>query len=217
MAVRFERDRAALLLVDIQPDFTTGGALATADGADIVEPVQRLLEADRFGLIAATQDWHPPGHISFASEHEGKQPFETIELYGEQQTLWPDHCIQGSAGAELHEGIDWNRANVIVRKGMNPKVDSYSGFRDNIGPDGKRPTTGLGGYLRDRGIKQVFVCGLARDVCVQWTAEDAAQAGFGTYVLWDLTRPVTYDTDDQTRQALDRAGVTMIEAGDLSG
>lgn len=216
MAVRLERDRAALVLVDIQPDFTPGGALATADGADIVEPVQRLLEADRFAVVAATQDWHPPGHISFASEHEGKQPFETIELYGEQQTLWPDHCIQGTGGAELHEGINWNRANVIVRKGMNPQVDSYSGFRDNVGPDGTRPTTGLGGYLRDRAVEQVFVCGLARDVCVQWTAEDAAQAGFATHVIWDLTRPVSYETDDQTRQALDRASVKMIGGADLT-
>ncbi len=217
MAIRFERDRAALILVDIQPDFMPGGALATADGADIVEPVQRLIEADRFGLVAATQDWHPPGHISFASEHEGRQPFETIELYGEQQVLWPDHCIQGSAGAALHEGIDWNRANVIVRKGMNPKVDSYSGFRDNVGPDGQRPSTGLAGYLHERGIEDVYVCGLARDVCVQWTAEDAAAAGFDTRVIWDLTRPVTYDSDGQTHQALERAGVESVEAADLSG
>lgn len=216
MAIRFERDRATLIVVDTQPDFMPGGALATADGADIVEPVQRLLAADRFGLVAATQDWHPRGHISFASEH-GKQPFESIELYGEQQVLWPDHCIQGSGGAELHPGIDWNRANVIVRKGMNPKVDSYSGFRDNVGPDGKRPSTGLAGYLRERGIEDVFVCGLARDVCAQWTAEDAAAAGFNTRFIWDLTRPVTYDTDEQTRQALDRAGAWVIEAADLNG
>lgn len=217
MAIGIDRDRAALILVDIQPDFMPGGALATADGTDIVQPVQRLVEADRFGVVAATQDWHPPGHISFASEHEGKQPFDSIELYGEEQVLWPDHCVQGSAGAELHEGIDFNRANVVVRKGMNPKVDSYSGFRDNVGPDGTRPSTGLAGYLHERGIEDVFVCGLARDVCAQWTAEDAAAAGFDTYFFWDLTRPVSFESDEQTHQALGRAGVTVLEVADVNG
>ena len=217
MSMQIDRARAALILVDIQPDFMPGGALATADGDAIVEPVQRLLEADPFGLCAATQDWHPPRHISFASEHEGRAPLETIELHGEEQVLWPDHCVQGSAGAELHPGIDWQRANVIVRKGMDPQVDSYSGFRDNVGPDGTRPPTGLAGYLRERGIEDVFVCGLARDVCVQWTAEDAAAAGFRTRFIWDLTRPVTHDSDDRTRQALDRAGIEVIELADLTG
>lgn len=217
MSVQIEPERTALLLVDIQPDFMPGGALATADGDDIVAPVQRLLDADLFGLYAATQDWHPPRHISFASEHEGREPLETIELYGEEQVLWPDHCVQGSPGAELHPGIDWNRVNVIVRKGMDPKVDSYSGFRDNVGPDGERPPTGLAGYLRERGIDTVFACGLARDVCVQWTAEDAAAAGFRTSFIWDLTRPVTYDSDARTREALERAGVEVVELADLQG
>lgn len=215
MGIQFDHERTALILVDIQPDFMPGGALATADGDEIVASVQRLLEADRFGLVAATQDWHPPGHVSFASEHAGREPFDTIELYGEEQMLWPDHCVQGSLGARLHPDIDWDRANVIVRKGMNRAVDSYSGFRDNFGPDGQRPATGLAGYLRERGIDEVFVCGLARDVCVQWTAEDAAAAGFRTRFIWDLTRPVTYDSDDRTREALERAGVTPIELSDL--
>jgi nicotinamidase/pyrazinamidase len=217
MALQIDRDRAALLLVDIQPDFMPGGALATADGDAIVEPVQRLLEADLFAVCAATQDWHPPGHISFASQHEGRQPMETVELYGEQQVLWPDHCVQGSRGAELHPGIDWKRANVIVRKGTDPAVDSYSGFRDNVGPDGERPPTGLAGYLRERDIAEVVVCGLARDVCVKWTAEDAAAAGFRTHFVWDLTRPVTYDSDDATRADLDHAGVGVVELADLLG
>ena len=215
MSIQFDRERAALLLVDIQPDFMPGGPLATADGDAIVAPVQRLLEADLFGFVAATQDWHPPGHVSFASEHEGRNPLETIELYGAEQVLWPDHCIQGTDGAALHPGIDWRRAHVIVRKGMDPRVDSYSGFRDNIGPDGSRPPTGLAGYLRERGVTDVFACGLARDVCVQWTAEDAAEAGFRTRFIWDLTRPVTWESDDDTRAALDRAGVEVVESGDL--
>ena len=215
MSVEIDRGRAALILVDIQPDFMPGGALATADGDEIVAPVQRLLAADRFGLCAATQDWHPADHVSFASRHDGAEPMETIELYGEQQVLWPDHCVQGSPGAELHRDIDWDRVNVIVRKGMDPAVDSYSGFRDNVGPDGKRPPTGLAGYLRERDVEDVFVCGLARDVCVQWTAEDAADSGFRTYFIWDLTRPVTHDSDDDTRAALERAGVTVVQLDEL--
>jgi len=216
MSVRVDPHQSALLLVDIQPDFMPGGALATADGDAITAPVQRLLDAELFPLCAATQDWHPADHVSFASQHQGKSPFETIELYGEQQTLWPDHCVQGSSGAQLHAAIDWRRANVIVRKGMDPKVDSYSGFRDNVGPDGKRPPTGLAAYLRERGVGDIYVCGLARDVCVQWTAQDGAAAGFNVYFLWDLTRPVTYDSDDQTRAALADAGVHVVDSGELT-
>ena len=217
MAAEFDPGRSALILVDIQPDFMPGGALATADGDEILAPVHRLLEADPFGLCVATQDWHPPGHISFASEHEGRQPFETIEFYGAEQVLWPDHCVQGSDGARLHPDLDWNRVNVVVRKGTDPAVDSYSGFRDNWSPDGDRPPTGLAGYLRERGIATVFVCGLARDVCAKWTAEDAAEAGFEVRFLWDLTRPVTYDSDDQTREDLERAGVRLVESTELRG
>ncbi|PSQ91985.1 MAG: nicotinamidase [Proteobacteria bacterium SW_6_67_9] len=216
MSVHVDRGQSALVLVDIQPDFMPGGALATADGDAIVEPIERLLEADSFAVCAATQDWHPAGHVSFASQHEGKSPFDTIALYGQQQTLWPDHCVQGSNGARLHPGIDWNRANVVVRKGMDPRVDSYSGFRDNVGPDGTRPPTGLAAYLRERGVRDVYVCGLARDVCVQWTAQDGAAAGFDVYFLWDLTRPVTYDSDEQTRVALSDAGVRVIESRELT-
>lgn len=215
MSVQFDPQQTALILVDIQPDFMPGGALATADGNEIVAPVQRLLDTDPFGLYVATQDWHPPRHISFASEHEGRQPLETIELYGAEQVLWPDHCVQGSDGARLHPDLDWNRANVIVRKGTDPAVDSYSGFRDNWNPAGERPPTGLAGYLRERGIRTVFICGLARDVCAKWTAEDAAEAGFDVHFIWDLTRPVTYDSDDQTREDLQRAGVRRVDLADL--
>lgn len=215
MAVAFDRARSALLLVDIQPDFVPGGALATADGDQILEPVQRLLDADLFRLCAATQDWHPGDHVSFASQHAGKQPFDTILLHGHDQVLWPDHCVQGSAGAQLHPAIDWRRADVIVRKGSNPRVDSYSGFRDNWGPDGGRPPTGLAGYLRELGISDLFVCGLARDVCVKWTAEDGAAMGFDVHLIWDLTRPVSYDSDDQTRGDLKQAGIDILELADL--
>ncbi len=217
MAAPFDPQRSALILVDIQPDFMPGGALATADGDEVVAPTQRLLDADRFALCVATQDWHPPGHISFASEHERRQPFERIELYGAEQVLWPDHCVQGSDGARLHPELDWNRADVIVRKGTDPAVDSYSGFRDNWNPAGERPPTGLAGYLRERGIHTVFICGLARDVCAQWTARDAVDAGFDVRFIWDLTRPVTHASDDETRADLEHAGVRLVESGDLVG
>lgn len=216
MAVSFEKDRSALVLVDIQPDFLPGGALATVDGDEIPGPVQRLLDARLFRLNAATQDWHPPGHVSFASAHEGTQPFETIELHGHEQVLWPDHCVQGTEGARLHPDINWDRADVIIRKGSDPNVDSYSGFRDNWGPGGDRPPTGLAGYLRELGITDLFVCGLARDVCVKWTAEDGVAAGFNVHVIEDLTRPVTYDNDARTRADLERAGVHIVGLADLT-
>jgi nicotinamidase/pyrazinamidase len=210
-----DRDRSALLLVDIQPDFMPGGALAVADGDRIVSPVRALMESGRFRHFAVTQDWHPPGHISFASSHAGRKAFDTIELHGHPQTLWPDHCVQGTPGASLHSGLPWERVSVIVRKGMEPDTDSYSGFRNNVNPAGERPSTGLAGYLKDRGIGTVFCCGLARDFCVKWTAQDAAEAGFRTYFIWDLTRPVDPRSDSRVRDELERRGVTIIESASL--
>lgn len=156
-----DHQHSVLLLVDIQPDFMPGGALAVEGGAEIVAPVRRLMESDRFGLLVATQDWHPPGHISFASSHPGRKPFETLELHVQPQTLWPDHCVQGSAGARLYAELPWDRVAAIIRKGMDPQTDSYSGFRNNWNANGERPATGLAGYLRERGIREVYVCGLA--------------------------------------------------------
>lgn len=210
-----DTDRAVLLLVDIQPDFMPGGALAVKEGDAIVEPVRALMASGRFRHFAATQDWHPPGHVSFASSHVGRKPFQTIELYGHDQTLWPDHCIQGTPGAELHPGLDLDRLNVIVRKGSEPDCDSYSGFRNNWNPQGRRPSTGLAGYLRDRGIGQVFLCGLARDVCVKWTAEDAVEGGFETFFIWDLTRSVDPSGDERLRETLEQRGVRVIDSDRL--
>jgi len=213
--VTIDRDRSAFLLVDIQPDFMPGGALAVADGDRIVAPVRALMESGRFRHFAATQDWHPPGHISFASSHSGRKPFDTIELYGHAQTLWPDHCLQGTQGASLHSGLPWQKVSVIVRKGMDPDTDSYSGFRNNVNPAGDRPSTGLAGYLKDRGIGTVFCCGLARDFCVKWTAEDAVETGFTTYFIWDLTRPVDPGSDSRVRDELERRGVSVVESASL--
>jgi nicotinamidase/pyrazinamidase len=214
--VRIDRARTALLLVDLQPDFMPGGALAVAEGDTIVAPVRALIERDRFGLYVATQDWHPPGHASFASAHPGHEPFDEILWHGKPQTLWPDHCVQGSAGAKLHPSIPWDRVCAFVRKGMEPDVDSYSGFRNNWDRRGQRAGTGLAGYLQERGVRAVFVCGLARDICVKWTAEDAATAGFETTVLWDLSRSVDPGSDATVRADLQRAGVRIVDSGELA-
>ncbi|KQZ71016.1 nicotinamidase [Rhodanobacter sp. Root561] len=201
---------AALILVDVQPDFMPGGALACHEGDAIVPGIDALLRARRFRHVIATQDWHPPGHVSFASGHPGRAAFERIDLYGQPQTLWPDHCVQGTAGAELHPGIDWSALDAVIRKGSDPAVDSYSGFRENHGPDGSRPSTGLAGWLRERGVDEVVVCGLARDVCVLWTAQDARELGFRASVLWDLSRPVTSASDATTRAALLEQGIGIV-------
>lgn len=208
-------EASALLLVDIQPDFCPGGGLAVAGGDEILEPVNRLIRRDLFGLYVATQDWHPAGHVSFASSHEGREPMEVIQLHGHEQVLWPDHCVQGTPGAELHPEIDWDCVSAIIRKGSDPRADSYSGFRNNWNPAGERPTTGLAGYLLERGVEDVYVCGLARDVCVKWTAEDAVEAGFRTSFIWDLTRGVQPDDDDRVRSDLEAAGVTVVNAAEL--
>jgi nicotinamidase/pyrazinamidase len=202
---------SALILVDIQPDFLPGGALAVPNGDAILDPVRRLVERDPFALYVATQDWHPPQHVSFASRHPGRSPLDVMELYGHDQVLWPDHCLQGTPGAELHHAIPWERVSAIIRKGTDAETDSYSGFRNNWNRKGERPSTGLLGYLRERGVARVFLCGLARDYCVKWSAEDAAAAGLRTTVLWDLTRPVDPASDDAVRRDLEQAAVEIRE------
>jgi nicotinamidase/pyrazinamidase len=206
---------AALIVVDVQPDFMPGGALACHEGDAIVPGIDALMRAGLFDHVVATQDWHPAGHVSFASTHAGSAPFDTIALYGQPQTLWPDHCVQGSAGAALHGGVDWSALNAIIRKGSRAGVDSYSGFRENHGPHGERPSTGLAGWLSERGVAEVYLCGLARDVCVLWTAQDAVDAGFRTQLLWDLTRPVTPASDDATRQKLRDRRIEIADARTL--
>ena len=213
--VTYDIETTALIVVDLQPDFMPGGALPVEEGDEIVEPIRRLVESGDFGVCVATQDWHPEGHVSFASSHQGREPGDVIELHGHDQTLWPDHCVQGTDGAELHDGMDWTPIEAIVRKGTDPESDSYSGFRNNWNPAGERPPTGLEGYLRERGIETVVLCGLARDVCVKWTAEDAADAGFRAIYLWDLTRAVDPGADEDVRADLEEAGVEVIESGEL--
>lgn len=210
-----ELAHSALVLVDIQPDFMPGGALPVAGGDAIVPGVNDLLDRGGFAHIVATQDWHPPGHASFASRHPSRAPFDVITLHGHDQVLWPDHCVQGTVGAALHDGLHVNRVDLIIRKGTNPAVDSYSAFRNNWNEAGERPPTGLAGHLRELGVTDVYLCGLARDVCVKWTAEDAVDMGFGTAVIWDLTRPVDPATEDEVRAELQDRGVRVIHAAEL--
>lgn len=207
-------EHTALIVVDVQPDFMTGGALACHEGDAVVPGIDRLLRARRFRHVVATQDWHPAGHVSFASSHPGTQAFQQIALYGHLQTLWPDHCVQGTPGAALHHGIDWSAANLILRKGSDPQVDSYSAFRENHGPHGNRPATGLAGWLHERGVDEVLVCGLARDVCVLWTAQDAQAMGFKAGLLWDLSRPVAPASDEATRATLAAQGIVLVQCDD---
>ncbi|PSQ99896.1 MAG: bifunctional nicotinamidase/pyrazinamidase [Bacteroidetes bacterium QS_9_68_14] len=191
----------ALLIVDLQNDFCPGGALAVPEGDQVVAPANRL--ADAFGCVLQTQDWHPPGHHSFASEHPGKEPMETAQMdYGEQ-TLWPDHCVQGSEGARFHPDLDTRPTEAIFRKGFRPEIDSYSAFYEN---DHTTPT-GLAGYLRERGTERLFLCGLAADFCVKWSVLDACAEGFETVVVEDATRGIDADG------SLEAAWQEMAEAG----
>ena len=211
--MRIEREGDALLVVDLQHDFLPGGALAVAGGDAIVEPIARLAPA--FATVVATQDWHPRGHVSFASAHSGRRPFETIALPQGQQELWPDHCVQGTHGAGLHPGLPDPPLTLVLRKGTRREVDSYSAFRENVGPDGRRPTTGLGAWLSARGVRRVLVCGLARDFCVRASAIDAAAEGFDVVVLDDLTRAVFPERAAEVDAAFARAGVQRASSASL--
>jgi len=175
---------ACLVVVDVQNDFMPGGALAVAKGDEVVPVINRL--AQRFENMVLTQDWHPRDHASFASTHRGKKPFEMIDLPYGKQVLWPDHCVQGTSGAALHSDLDATKAQLVIRKGFHRDIDSYSGF---VEAD-RKTSTGLAGYLKERGIKTLFVCGLATDFCVGWTALDARAAGFDTTVVDDASRAI---------------------------
>lgn len=174
----------ALIIVDIQNDFIPGGSLAVTDGDKIISRINELQK--KFDLVVATQDWHPSNHKSFASQHDGMNPFDVIDLNGLQQTLWPDHCIQSTKGAEFHKDLNTNKIEAIFRKGTNPEIDSYSGFFDN----GRKKATGLHGYLQERKVTSVFVCGLAADFCVYYTALDALSLGYETTILDESTKAI---------------------------
>jgi nicotinamidase/pyrazinamidase len=176
--------RDALVVVDVQNDFCPGGALAVPDGDAVIAVIHRI--AGRFEHILLTQDWHPPGHCSFASSYEGKKPFEVVALAGGEQQLWPDHCVQGTRGAELHPALRLARAELILRKGFRKEIDSYSAFFEN---DRSTPT-GLAGYCKERGLERMFFAGLAYDFCVGFSAIDARRAGFEAVVVRDACRAI---------------------------
>lgn len=192
----------ALLLVDIQNDFLPGGTLAVADGDAVIAPANRLIEA--FDIVVATQDWHPANHSSFAENHPDHSIYDIIKLDGLEQTLWPVHCVQGTTGAAFASQLLVDKADAVIRKGTESSIDSYSGFFDN----GHRRTTGLAGYLRERQVTEVFVCGLATDVCVKFTALDSSEANFQTHLVTEACRGVELSPGD-----IDRAIATMRHAG----
>jgi nicotinamidase/pyrazinamidase len=194
-----------LLIVDVQNDFCPGGSLAVPRGDEIVQPVNRL--AARFTHVVLTQDWHPRGHLSFASSHPGKGAYDTLAApYGEQ-VLWPDHCVQNTAGAAFHKDLAVPRAELVLRKGFRREIDSYSAFYEN---DHRTPT-GMAGYLRERGIQRVFLVGLAYDFCVRYSAEDACRAGFAAFLVEDCCRAIDVGGSvAATRDSLTKLGVTRV-------
>jgi nicotinamidase/pyrazinamidase len=205
-----DREDVALIVVDVQNSFLPGGSLAVPNGDEVIAPINRL--AGSFRNVVLTQDWHPAGHISFASSHAGKQPFERIDLPYGPQILWPDHCVQGSEGAALHADLDIPHAQLIIRKGCNPKVDSYSTF---IEAD-RVSKTGLDGYLAERGIRTVYIAGLATDFCVAWSAIDAKALGFEAHVVEDACRGI--DTEGSLAAAwrdMEKTGVRRLQSADL--
>ncbi len=207
MAKIARRPGDVFLVIDVQNDFCPGGALAVPDGDQVVPTINRLMAA--FDHVLLTQDWHPRGHGSFASSHAGRQPFETVEMPYGAQTLWPDHCIQGTVGAAFHEDLDTRRAELIVRKGFDPAIDSYSAFYEND----RKTATGLSGYLKTRGFRRVFAAGLATDFCVHFSAVDAAREGFEILVIEDACRAIYLEGSlAAARGAMTEAGVRMVGA-----
>jgi len=199
----------ALILVDIQVDFLPGGALAVAGGDSIIPVCNELQQ--HFELVVATQDWHPAGHKSFASSHSGKKEFETIDLNGLQQVLWPDHCVQGTEGAEISKDLFTNKIETIFRKGTDPQIDSYSGFYDN----GHLKSTGLAHYLKGKGVKQVYIAGLAADYCVYFTAKDALAEGFEAFIIEDATRPISAEGFEKAKEDFKHKGGQLIHSTQL--
>jgi nicotinamidase/pyrazinamidase len=200
----------ALLIIDVQNGFCPGGSLEVSDGDRIIPVINKL--SNKFETVIQTQDWHPNGHSSFASVHENKMPFETIEMSYGTQVLWPDHCVQGSPGAEFHSGLDTRQTQLIIRKGFRRKIDSYSAFYEND----QITSTGLSGYLQERQIEQLFLTGLALDFCVKWSALDGLKEGFDVTVIEDAVKGIDIDGSlGQAWNEMQDAGAKRISAGQL--
>ncbi|SER52056.1 nicotinamidase/pyrazinamidase [Faunimonas pinastri] len=192
----------ALVVIDVQNDFCNGGALAVPDGDAVVPVINALMP--RFRTVVLTQDWHPASHGSFASSHEGRQPFDMVEMFYGDQVLWPDHCVQGTRGADFHPDLETVPATLIVRKGLNERVDSYSAFQEND----RATSTGLAGYLRGRGVERVFLAGLALDYCVRYSALDARLQAFEAVVVENACRGI--GDLQETRESFAKAGVELV-------
>jgi len=200
-----------LLVTDVQNDFCPGGALAVPRGDEIIAPIHRV--APRFAHIVLIQDWHPANHSSFAASHPGKQPYDSVELHYGMQTLWPPHCVQGTRGAEFHPALQLTQAELILRKGFRPQIDSYSAFFEN---DRTTPT-GLTGYLKERGLTRVFLAGLAYDYCVGYSALDARRLGLPAFVLRDACRAIDLNGSVATIEAeFAKTGVAVVDSAELS-
>jgi len=199
----------ALVLIDIQNDFIPSGSLVVPNGDEIIPIVNDLQQ--KFDLVVATQDWHPQNHMSFASNHDGKEPFEKIELHDMEQILWPDHCVQNSEGAEFHPDLHTKKVEVIIRKGMNPEIDSYSGFYDN----GHKKSTGLAGYLREKKVDELYFAGLAADVCVYFSIKDALKEGFSATLIEDATRALNDDKFAEMKKELQEIGMKITDSKNM--
>jgi nicotinamidase/pyrazinamidase len=210
--VDFDKKRSALIVVDLQNDFCEGGALAVKDGDQVVAPVNAM--APLFDSVVLTQDWHPRGHVSFASSWPGRGLYDNIEAEGIPQILWPDHCVQGSPGAAFHPGLESDRASIILRKGMRPRLDSYSAFFEND----RRTPTGLEGWLRSLAASEIYVAGLATDFCILYTVLDALRLGYKAFVVEDAVRGVDMPPGGAARaiNSMRREGAVLIESGSLA-
>lgn len=200
----------ALIIVDVQNDFCPGGALAVPDGDKIIKPINKLTGS--FDCIVQTQDWHPADHLSFASNHEGRTPYDTVQMKYGEQVLWPDHCVQGSQGAEFHKDLKNKPSQLIIRKGFRRKIDSYSAFFEND----QSTVTGLHGYLQARGVNELFVAGLATDFCVKWTALDGRKLGYKVNLITDAIKGIDIEGSvDAAMKEMKEAGVEMVSSSDI--
>lgn len=198
-----------LIIVDAQNDFMPGGTLEISDGDKIIPVINSI--QNKFDLVIATQDWHPENHSSFASNHTGKSLFDKVEIEGREQTLWPNHCVQETAGARFHPEIHTNRWEAIFRKGTDPNIDSYSAFYDN----GHLKSTGLAGYLREKGASQLFFCGLAADICVYYSIYDAFKEGFACFLIEDASKPLDEDGFEKMKEEIEYLGIQIISSEEI--
>jgi nicotinamidase/pyrazinamidase len=198
-----------LIITDVQNDFLPGGSLEVPKGDEIIPVINRI--QDKFDLVIATQDWHPNNHVSLASNHKNKKPFDKIEWQGMEQILWPDHCVQGTKGAEFHPDLEMKKIEAVFRKGMDREIDSYSGFYDN----GHNKNTGLAGYLRERNANEIYFCGLAADFCVYFSALDALKEGFSVTFIEDATKPIDKEEFANKKDEMKRLGVKIISSNEI--